>query len=110
MSENITEEPAGDSDSENQDSTARILVHAFVLGALAVVALAISGARSDPGSMLPMHGLLGTLAWLSLAVYAVISSLGVLCWNSWGALLGMHLVAGVLSVPVAGQLFLLLAG
>ena len=110
MSENITGEPAGDSDSENQDSTARILVHALVLGVLAVVAAAFSDLRSDPGSMLPLNGLVSTLAWLSLAVYAVISSLGVICWNSWGALFCMHLAAGVLAVPAAGSLFLLVWG
>ncbi|MFE8596929.1 hypothetical protein [Archangium violaceum] len=106
MSENTTEELA--EDSENQDSTARILVHAFVLGALAVVAMALSSTPSDPGTMLPMDGLFDTVVWLAFAVYALISSIGIICWRSWGAFVGVHVAAGVLAIPAAGFLSALL--
>jgi len=108
MSENTTEELAGDSDSENQDSTARILVQAFVLGALAVVAMALSSTPSDPGTMLPLDGLFDKVVWLGFAVYALISSLGIICWRSWGAFVGVHVAAGVLAIPAAGFLITLL--
>lgn len=107
MSENITEEPDSDSDSENQDRTARIRLHVFVLGALAVVAMDLSSTPSH-GSMLPLDGLFDTVVWLGFAVYALISSLGIICWRSWGALVGMHVAAGVLAIPAAGFLITLL--
>jgi hypothetical protein len=110
MSENITGESAGDSDSENQDPTARVLVHVFVLGLLAVVAEAFSNIPSSPGTMLPLGGLVGKVMWLMFTVYTVISSLGVICWNNWGTLFGMHVAAGVLAYPAAMFLLLLLWG
>ncbi|QRN99135.1 hypothetical protein JRI60_09000 [Archangium violaceum] len=110
MSENITGEPAGGSDSENQDPTARVLVHVFVLGALAVVAEAFSNIPTSPGTMLPLGGLVGKVLWLMFAVYTVISSIGVICWNNWCALFGMHVAAGVLSYPAAIFLLFLLWG
>ncbi|KFA92373.1 hypothetical protein [Archangium violaceum] len=112
MSENTTEELAEDSDadSENQNLTARVLVHVFVLGVLAVVAGAITSTPSNPGSMLPLDGLFDMVLWIGFAVYTLISSLGVICWRSWDALLGTHVAAGVLSLPAAGFLIALFAG
>jgi hypothetical protein len=117
MSENTPEEPAedsdfdSDSDSENQDSMSRVLVHAFVLGALAVVVAAIASTPSDPGSFLPLDGLLGRALWIMLGVYAVISSIGVICWNrSWGTLFGTHVAAAVLAYPASIPVFMLLFG
>ncbi len=112
MSENLTEEPAedSDSDSENPDSTARILVHAFVLGAIAVVVAAIAATPSDPGSFLPLDGLFGMALWIMFAVYSAISSLGIIFSNSWAAFVGVHVAAGVLAYPASIPVFMLLFG
>lgn len=108
MRENTPEEMSEDSDSENEDSTGRILVHVFVLGALAVVAMVLSRTHSDPGTMLPLDGLFSKVVWLGFAAHALLSSLGLLFWRGWGGLVGVHVVAGVLALPAAGFLITLL--
>ncbi|OJH36263.1 hypothetical protein [Cystobacter ferrugineus] len=61
--------------------------------------------------MLPLDGLFDRVVWLGFAAYALLSSLGLICWSSsWGAFVGVHVAAGVLALPAAGFLLTLLWG
>ncbi|MFY0530143.1 hypothetical protein ACN28I_45590 [Archangium gephyra] len=98
-----------DEDSENQHRMLAIVVHLLLLGVVAVVAAstAVGLSRGSASSMLPMSDASFGMLGLSFAVYAVISSLGVICWRSVTAVFGMHVAAVVLSVPAVILLLLL---
>ncbi|AKJ05588.1 Hypothetical protein AA314_07214 [Archangium gephyra] len=85
-------------------------MHAFVLGAIAVVVAAITATPSDPGSFLPLDGLFDTVLWIMFAAYSAISSLGIIVTNSWTAFVGVHVVAGVLAYPASIPVLMLLGG
>ncbi|MCY1076480.1 hypothetical protein [Archangium lansingense] len=99
-----------DSDSEEQDPRRHIVIHVGLLGLVAILAGAASVpmSRSSPGATISLNGLLFVLIWVSYAVYAVSSSLGIRRRRSLIDILGVHGAALVLSVPVGIVLMVLL--
>lgn len=114
MSKNTTKELAEDSDSENLDQTARVMVHVVLLAALLMLAWSASSSRSRAsggGATIDLNEVAFALMWCSVAAYAGISSLGLRS-ESMSGLLKMHGLAFVLAVPagiglVALKVFLL---
>ncbi|WNG15441.1 hypothetical protein [Cystobacter fuscus] len=100
MSENTTEELAGDADSEKQDPKQRVLVHRVLLGVVLLLAGIASFPmfRSSGGATIDLNGVGLALMWCSVAAYVGISSLG-LRRESMSGLLKMHGLALVLAVP-----------
>ncbi|MFL5355217.1 hypothetical protein [Archangium sp.] len=106
------EAPEPTEDSEAADPTGAILLHVFLVGLVLVPTGMYAHTVSQPsygaGSMIPMGPLMFVLAWLSFAVYVVISTVGaVQNWREVGVMLAYHLGALVLAVPGAIALLVL---